>query len=80
MIVSGKTGMRKVRLIDSLPDIRLWLNQHPLKNKPDAPCSSPNAGMITKKAKFRRSAGVDERTVNLAGINKNVYPHAPQAR
>lgn len=37
MIVSGKTGMRKIRLIDSLPDIRLWLNQHPLKNNPDAP-------------------------------------------
>ncbi|MDL5504015.1 MAG: integrase, partial [Candidatus Methanoperedens sp.] len=31
MIVNRKTGMRKVRLIDSLPDIRLWLNQHPLR-------------------------------------------------
>ncbi|MDO8724893.1 MAG: site-specific integrase [Candidatus Methanoperedens sp.] len=31
-VVRGKTGMRPVRLIDSAPDLTLWLNNHPNKN------------------------------------------------
>jgi integrase len=84
MIVSGKTGMRKVRLIDSLPDVRLWLNQHPLKNKPDAPLFVTERRYDHKEGKVQEERRVDERTVQnmlktvskLAGINKNVYPHA----
>lgn len=34
--VSGKTGMRRVRLVSSTPYISTWLNNHPLKNNPEA--------------------------------------------
>lgn len=91
MIVNGKTGMRKVRLIDSLPDIRLWLNQHPLKNKPDAPLFVTERRFITveknsgkKEKELMEERRVDQRTVQnmlatvgkLARLNKKVHPHA----
>jgi integrase/recombinase XerD len=91
MIVNGKTGMRKVRLIDSLPDIRLWLNQHPLKNKPDAPLFVTERRFITverkggkKEKELMEERRVDQRTVQnmlatvgkLACLNKKVHPHA----
>ncbi|HYN44743.1 MAG TPA: site-specific integrase [Candidatus Limnocylindrales bacterium] len=84
MIVDGKTGMRKVRLIDSLPDVRLWLNQHPLKNKYDAPLFVTERRYNHKEAKVTEERRVDQRTVQnmlntvakLAGLNKNVHPHA----
>lgn len=34
--VDGKTGPRRVRIISSVPYLTEWLNQHPLKNNPDA--------------------------------------------
>ncbi|VVB88872.1 Tyrosine recombinase XerA [uncultured archaeon] len=84
MIVNGKTGMRKVRLIDSLPDVRLWLNQHPLKNNPDAPLFVTERRYDHKGGKVMEVRRVEDRTVQnmlktvgkLAGINKDVHPHA----
>lgn len=84
MIIKGKTGMRKVRLIDSMPDVRLWLNQHPLKNNPDAPLFVTERRYNHKEAKVLEERRIDERTVEnmlktvgkLAGLNKRVYPHA----
>ncbi|MDO8647892.1 MAG: site-specific integrase, partial [Candidatus Diapherotrites archaeon] len=31
--VKGKTGQRTIRLINSVPDLTIWLNCHPLKNE-----------------------------------------------
>jgi hypothetical protein len=84
MIVNGKTGMRKARLIDSLPDLKLWLNQHPQKNNPDAPLFVTDRRYNHKEAKVMEEHRVDQRTVQsmlktvgkLAGINKKVHPHA----
>jgi len=84
MIVNGKTGMRKVRLIDSLPDVRLWLNQHPLKSNPDAPLFVTERRYDHKEGKVTEERRIEDRTVQnmlntvakLAGLNKNVHPHA----
>ncbi len=84
MIVRGKTGMRKVRLIDSLPDVRLWLNQHPLKNNPEAPLFVTERRYDHKESKVNEERRIEDRTVQnmlntvakLAGLNKNVHPHA----
>src|SRR3989338_2410674 len=37
IIVDGKTGVRRVRLIQSVPDLRDLLNSHPWKHDPAAP-------------------------------------------
>lgn len=84
MIVKGKTGMRKVRLIDSLPDVRLWLNQHPLKNNPDAPLFVTERRYNRKEGKVQEERRIEDRTVQnmlktvskLAKIDKPVHPHA----
>lgn len=37
LIVSSKTRMRRIRIIDSVPDLQLWLNQHPDRDNIQAP-------------------------------------------
>jgi len=84
MIVDGKTGMRKVRLIDSLPDVRLWLNQHPLKNDFNAPLFVTERKYDHKNGKIMAECRLNDNTVQniiktigrLAGIKKNVHIHA----
>ncbi len=34
--VNGKTGERRIRLVESVPDLQLWLSMHPYKDDPDA--------------------------------------------
>lgn len=36
LIVNGKTGMRRVRVIGAAPYLSTWLNHHPDKDDPDA--------------------------------------------
>jgi len=35
--VKGKTGMRRIRLIESVPDLQHWLVVHPERENPGAP-------------------------------------------
>ncbi|MFH1234055.1 MAG: tyrosine-type recombinase/integrase [Candidatus Diapherotrites archaeon] len=37
ILVDGKTGMRRIRLINSAPYLVEWLNAHPNSNNPEAP-------------------------------------------
>lgn len=37
LTLRGKSGTRRRRLYESVPDLRAWLNDHPLKSNPDAP-------------------------------------------
>lgn len=77
VIVAGKTGMRRIRLIDSMPDLQLWLNQHPDRNNHNAPLF-----VTTKKydGKYKR---LDRHTVSnmlrsvarKAEIKKRVHAH-----
>ncbi len=78
VIVNGKTGKRKIRLIDSVPDLLLYLNIHPLRDDPNAPL------FITDRKYDGNYRRLKEQTVNnmlnglaeRAGIKKNIYPHA----
>lgn len=78
VIVDGKTGNRRIRLIDSVPDLQLHLNMHPLRDDPGAPL------FITGRKYEGVYRRLNEQTVNnmlkgiakKAGIKKNVYPHA----
>lgn len=78
VVVDGKTGMRRLRLINAVPDLQLWLNQHPDKNNPDAPL------FVTSRKYDGESRRLDIRTVQNtlktiaehAGITKKIHPHA----
>lgn len=78
LIVSGKTGMRRIRLIDSVPDIQLWINQHPDRDNPQAPL------FVTDRKQGGKFKRLDPQSVNTlliglaekACIKKKVHPHA----
>ncbi|HLB70000.1 MAG TPA: tyrosine-type recombinase/integrase [Candidatus Methanoperedens sp.] len=78
IIVDGKTGRRRLRLTDSVPDLQAWVNIHPMKDIPDAPLflTYNRYGMGTKRLNFRT---VENRLKNLAAnlkMTKNIHPHA----
>jgi len=78
VIVHGKTGMRRLRLISSVPDLQTWINMHPLRSDADAPL------FVTSRRYSGRPRRLDIRTVEnklthasrVAHITKRVHPHA----
>jgi len=75
-----KTGDRPVRLVHSVPALKMWLNSHPDKNNPDAPLWL----IVTKYAHLKQEtksiekAGIVKllkRLTARAGIKKNITPH-----
>ena len=76
LLVNGKTGQRRVRIILSAPKLNQWAENHPLKKNPDAPLwitigtNSRNRVWIYGTAK-----DVLKKLAVKAGIKKRVYPH-----
>ncbi|MFC1601663.1 tyrosine-type recombinase/integrase [Candidatus Sumerlaeota bacterium] len=92
MIVKGKTGSRRVRIVFSAPILASWLNVHPERNDPDAPLwvligTTKNRGKNQGRAggsqspqsdglKYRAIASMLVRVAGRAGVKKKVNPHA----
>jgi len=74
VVVSGKTGGRRLRLIESVPDLQLWLSMHPDRDNPDAPLwpskrgSKAGIGIATLEWVLSRCA-------RRAGLNRQVKPY-----
>lgn len=76
VMVDGKTGQRRIRLINSVPALKVLLNNHPFKDDPEAPLWIDLSGKGYGKALFRSGLyHVLKKTAKRAGIKKNVYPH-----
>ncbi|WP_407282710.1 site-specific integrase [Methanolobus sp. WCC1] len=78
IVVEGKTGMRRIRLIEAVPDLQAWINQHPNKDDPNAPLfvTFRNNGREPKKLDIRTVQNMLKTVANDAGVKKNVHPHA----
>lgn len=76
LMVDGKTGQRRVRLINSVPFLAEWLNHHPLRNEPSSPLWTalpPNKpSMICYKTIRNTLRAIAKR----AGVKKRVNPHS----
>ncbi|MDG6244467.1 MAG: tyrosine-type recombinase/integrase [Methanolobus sp.] len=76
VMVKGKTGMRRVRLVFSAPYIAKWLDIHPKRSDPGAPLwvniGNRNFGNQMNYGGIRK---VIKSTANKAGIKKRVYNH-----
>jgi len=78
VIVNGKTGMRRLRLISSVPDLQMWINLHPLRHDNNAPL------FVTSRKYSGKMRRIDIRTVGnklthvaeALHITKPVHPHA----
>ncbi len=78
IVVKGKTGMRRLRLVDSVPDLQAWINMHPLKDRADAPLFVTTRHYAGKLEPLNRNTVQNtlKRLAKNAGITKCVSPHA----
>ena len=72
MVVDGKTGMRRIRLIAADPYLRAWLNEHPRCDDPEAPLWVKSNGDAIS---YSTIAGMIRRVVKKSGIRKHVHAH-----
>jgi len=76
LIVEGKTGSRRVRVIASAPRLATWIDNHPLREDPDAPLWV-NLWVKNKNAPLSYGAfrSFMKDLARKAGIKKRIYPH-----
>jgi integrase/ribosomal protein L40E len=74
LLLKGKTGTRRIRLIQSVPDLQLWLNMHPFKDDPDAPLWISRQGGVKPITKMR-FCELLKTCARRAGLQKHVHPH-----
>ena len=74
IVVHGKTGYRRIRLVSSVPYLAEWMNSHPFRENPEA-------WLWISLNNFRRLPYNSLRTTlrviaEKAGVKKKVNPHA----
>ena len=75
-MLNGKTGMRRIRLIASVPSLSAWLNIHPFKDDKDAwlwvGLSPVNKG---DKLSYNGLKNLIKDLSKKANIKKKIYPY-----
>jgi len=74
--LKGKTGERINQLFWSVPDLRLWLMQHPLRDNPKAPLFI--SAHPSRYGQRLTPAGINKmlhRVSNRAGVKKHIHAH-----
>ncbi|MEK6916018.1 MAG: tyrosine-type recombinase/integrase [Nanoarchaeota archaeon] len=72
LTVNGKTGMRKILVINSSPYLQQWINEHPKNNDPD---SYLWYSQQTPLLSYNRITDIVKRATKKAGIKKRVHCH-----
>jgi site-specific recombinase XerD len=72
--VDGKTGKRNVRLVNSIPYLKMWLKYHPDK-KDDSWVWASKYGKIIGQLKYLSIYIILKDLAKKSGITKNVHPH-----
>jgi integrase/recombinase XerD len=77
LIVDGKTGMRRIRLINSVPLLANWISNHPFKNNPDAFLWINLNTFKTQNrfVEYRTISKMLEEVAKKSGIKKKIHPH-----
>jgi integrase/recombinase XerD len=76
MIVEGKTGMRRLRLVSSVPALATWLECHPDRTNPDAPLwVGTGTRNMNRALNYTCIAKVFAKTAIKSGIRKKFNPH-----
>ena len=72
LFVTGKTGFRRVRVIAAVPYLQDWINEHPLKNDPEAYLWLSNK---LKPFTYNGITRILRLSARKAGIQKRMNPH-----
>lgn len=75
IMLNGKTGMRRVRIIDCVPDLKVWLNNHPRAKDPNAPLFLELRGKFNYLGNHATLANILRAAKRRSGLNKRIYPH-----
>ena len=77
LIVNGKTGSRRVRIIEHAKDLTNWLDIHPLKNNPEAFVwiTTGNRNRY-ELLSYNSICFIIEKAAKTTGITKKVNPHS----
>ncbi|MHC1567680.1 MAG: tyrosine-type recombinase/integrase [Candidatus Syntropharchaeia archaeon] len=73
--VDGKTGMRRIRVVSSVPYLATWINMHPMRNNPEAPLWISLSSGRKKPLLYHSFTKILSDIARKAGIKKRVYPH-----
>ena len=74
--IQGKTGMRRIPLIDSTPYLAEWIENHPFKNDPNAPLWV-SIGTVNHHQSLEYGAcrKMLQEVAKKAGVKKAINPH-----
>jgi len=76
LLVNGKTGQRRVRVIASEPRLHQWIENHPFKDDPEAPLwITIGTNSRYKVWNYGTAREVIKKIAMKAGIKKRIYPH-----
>ena len=76
MIVDGKTGQRRVRIIHSTPRLMNWLEHHPARSNPETFLFvSIGSKNHCKQICYESISNMLKETAQKAGVRKRVNPH-----
>jgi len=75
VVIDGKTGQRRLPLVESAPALNKWLNEHPKAGTADAPlwCQLQDGGHQLSYHYIRQK--LLERPAERAGVEKPMNPH-----
>lgn len=75
LIVNGKTGSRRVRIIVSAPVLSSWIENHPLKDADSPLWVNEGVRNKGKAMTYHTIMSLLQRTFKRSGLNKNSNPH-----
>ena len=76
LIVYGKTGMRRVRIISSAPKLTLWIDNHPLRENPDAPLwITLSSNSRNQQLSYSSAKTMLKKVAKKSGVKKRIYAH-----
>ncbi len=75
IVVDGKTGGRRIPLIESIPELQMWIGMHPFQNDRTCPVwiiSSTNKKALTYRALYQ----IVETQAKRASLPDDISPHS----
>ena len=76
LLVNGKTGSRRVRIIASIQVLSQWLHEHPDKDNPNAPLWPSRLGRYEPiPVSYPSILAMLDRARKASGVKKRIYPH-----
>ena len=76
VVAKGKTGMRKIRVVSSVPYLANWIENHPLRDNPDAPLWIGTGTKNKNKIFYYENArSLINKLAKKANIKKRIHPH-----